>query len=650
MHRFSLGLDLITLVRSRDVVTIDTPTRARELIRAAGATTPEALARFAQEFGLSAADEEGITESALVERILGAELVLVRDDTPPRLGRANDTPLLDPIVPTPATTPDADTWLDLHVVHETGGLFAGARLVVEFADGELVDGALDDASRYRLDGIRTRGACEIRFYEPLRLGEEEQRRPSTGDVKRDPDDLEAIVGTAPKVGLATGRLHRLVVRLPAPAEMLAVDTGIFATGSVFATAALARAVDHLSDRLPDAPSLRLTAIAHADGTGDPDADKTLSDLRARCLRTLLINDVRDFEALAVEAGWSLLEDQAMLRGLGCNPAAIDGVPGPATQTAVEWFQEEWTRGIHHPDGLEAPLEVTGELDDATRSALRKAYLLSLSPQLAPSQLVAPEAIGCASFNIDANAPRPDRGGLAIWDKMDPRSLDFPCRKADPGACRIDERGAARCRFFRETFARSQHDEAPVFYDFEWLRLASGKINLSVVTSLPDDTRVRVHVFADVGDFDGRVRTHHGPRLLPPRGRLVGAPVDGIVRHGLCVALWTRLDDWDPFDWRQWLTDLDDDPDPDLPDFHPPLFAVEYDGGWAFSQPPGERIDRFALRHPNGRGLAFASDGSLVEFGARDHRIYPARAHRTDEHMRIVGWCAYRDFLGEEAAQ
>jgi flagellar motor protein MotB len=633
-RRFRVGLDELHLVRRRDVIHVRDRDRADRIAE-----------QIIGENDDSGADTQ---RRALANALAAGELLLVRVDEAPR---SLDRPTVRPLVGPPGSRPSevVSTWVQLEVVHETGGTFEGARFVIELPNGDLVDGVLDEASTWRLEPIQGGGPCKVRFYEPLVLSEEQQRRPSTAPARIDGRDIAARVGTAPDLRISTGRTHKVAVRPPPPVQMLRIEAGVFAAGSAFPTPALMRVLDHLAARLPDAPKLQVTPIGHADGAGDDASDKALSDRRARCIRAVLLEDLEELDAIADEEGWSLREDQAMLRGIGCNPAAIDGEAGPITERAVLWFLDEWSRGVHHPDGLDAPLEVSGELDDATRVALRRSYLLSLSPQLSEEQLAGPRGIGCASFNLEGDAKRPARGGLALWETESPRERRFPCSEGDPSACLLDDRGPERCRFYRETFSPVDVDEPPLLFDFDWLRLPSGKINLSAVTTLPDDTRVRVHMFANVRDYDGRVASHHGPAPLPERGDRVGPPLEGIVRYGVCVALWTPPSDWDPFDWRLWITDVDD-PDTerrDGPEFHPPLFAIEYDGGWAFSQPPGERIDRFALRAAERGGIALANDGTLVAFGTRSDRVHPARSRRTDEHLRIVGWCAYRDSFAEE---
>ncbi|MEM9459725.1 MAG: hypothetical protein AAGF11_36445, partial [Myxococcota bacterium] len=632
------------LVARRNVLDLRDPARARAFL---------ASGQLPAETDTTSEIAKETVIDTMVEALATGLLVPVRIDHHTRLMKAPDPrPLVEPGSPPPRPPLGrTERILELEVLHQTGGTFAGARFVVELPDGTLIDGILDDRSRWSYPGLATTEPCSVRFYEPLRLTEDQQRRPSTGPCSAGPKDSTTPVGTVVTLPLRPGARHRLVVEPPPPVPALGLDAGVFVPGQAFITPGIGASLDALTDALRDEPGLRISALANADDGADPQRAKDLSDRRALALATLLTNDADAFDALARADGWSLRHDQAMLRGLGCNPAAIDGIEGPLTRRAVRWFQAEWSDGVHHPDGLDEPL-VTGTLDEPTRRALRKAYLLALSPQLSPEQLASPHGIGCGGFTLPPPGPAPARhGSLALWSETPSPPRRFPCRTGDPGACRLDDRDAHdRCRFHRETFQIQPSPGQPTLHDFDWLRLPSGSFNLSAITSLPDGTHVRVHVMRDVQDYDGRVRHHHGHAPLPARGTPVGPPVDGIVRYGICVALWSAPDGWDPLDWRQWWTDRQPEdgraPEPGAL-FHPPLFAIEYEGGWAFSRPPGERIDRFALRNAGQEGLALTSDGGFVSFGTTPgDRIVAPQQRRADEHLQIIGWCSHRHQLQE----
>lgn len=549
--------------------------------------------------------------------------------------------------------PEPSTTINIEVVHETGGWFAGTGFTVELPDGQKIDAVLDDRSRWTFDGISGSGACSVRFHDRLALSDEEWRAPSCPPCEISGEDISTFVGHTGELSVPIGRLSRIVVRLPPKVPLVSLGAGLFIDDHAFVTASIGPALDAVAEALREDPRRRVSAVANGDLGQDAAQAKRISDARAKALVAVLTNDRTAFDELAEQESWSLRHYQAMLRALGCNPAAIDDVDGPLTQRAIRWFQAEWSRGVHDPDGLAAPLEVTGSLDHGTKAAIRRAYLLALSPQLSVEQLAPSSAIGCGAFTqAPAGGGGHLRGGLALW----PTHLhptDVPCREGDADACVIDGRGAHdQCRYHRETFVLDSIDVAPVFYDFSWLRLPTGSFNLSVVTSLPDKARVRFHVFRDVIDYDGRVLHHHGSQPLPARG-LASGTVDGIVRYGIAVALWTPPAEWDVLDWRRWFVELDrgeDAPTPTAPYFRPPLFAIEYDGGWAFSRPPGERIDRFALSNGERPGLALDNNGHFVAFSASESLVITSpRERRADEQVQIVGWCSYEHHLVQEGS-
>ncbi len=648
--KFRAGSAELSLVHTRDVHEIRTRADAMRvasvLIEQLGREGVDRLLRSVES--LHDGDLGAATE-AVIEHLLNGTLVLVRQESEPRLlDSPRVTPLSDLVDP---SEPKIErSTISLLVVHETGGLFAGARFVAETPDGRLVDGKLDDNSRWGLDDA-VAGSYLLRFAEPLVLTEEEQRRPSTNATVTEVDDHTAMVSTKAHVSVPTGRHRRLVVQVPPPAPVIAFHSGSFAHGSSLPTPGVAIALDLFAAGLPGQASQRISVIGHADGGGDDLADKALSSRRARAVRALVINDVDDFERLAAEDRWDTVHSQAMLRALGCNPAAIDGVAGPLTMQATRWFQDEYNRGVHHPDGLDDPVEVSGDLDHATLHALHQSYVLSLSPQLTAEQLIDPRVIGCASFNRAGDGPsRLRTAELALWREGTAVPAAFPCEEGNPTACRIDDRGPRRCRFHRETFAGAEPASSALFYDFEWLPLPSGKINLSALTALPDGTPVRIRLHRDVMDYNGQVRQHHGRQPLPERGTLIGAEFAGIVRFGVCVALWSKPPEWDPFDWRLWFSELGDKEDtdeaPQPATFHPPLFSVQYEEGWAFSRPPGERIDRFILENNGRPGLALSNDAGIVQFSAHSERVVTTRERRTDQHIQILGWCSYLDKIRE----
>jgi hypothetical protein len=453
--------------------------------------------------------------------------------------------------------------------------------------------------------------------------------------------------------LTTGARWQLEVPTPPRASTLVIPGSCVASNG-FPSAALGVYLARVAEVLTAIPGTKLGVFGHVDADGGHVQDKLRSDALARVVHALSTNDEAAFEALAADSTWSVAEHQAILRALGSNPAAIDGDAGALTHEAAGAFQEEWNLGWHHPDGADAPLERTGTLDAATCLALRRSYLLMLSAQFSAEQFVAPGWAGCGAFvpreQTGAGPQSSSRVVLALFGERRPAS--FPCVAADPSACRVDGIDPRRCRFYRQVVEeRRDSDASDVFYDFEWMLLPSGKVNLSVLTSLADGARPTFEVYRHVVDYDGLVR--RGTGAAGARGTLV-VTLEGIVRFGVAVAMFEPPDDWSPFDLADWCTDLDaatdgsGDPasDPDGPGglaatFRPPVFRVRAtpDGDWADSTAPGRRLDRIPVDDVREGGVAVASDGRTFEFWFEQTRAWPGERRRADEHLRVIAWQA-----------
>ncbi len=260
-------------------------------------------------------------------------------------------------------------------------------------------------------------------------------------------------GDRTRLRLASGTSWVLDVPVPPLPTTVAVPASCFADNG-FPSAVLGLYVEQITRGLADAPEARLRVFGHVAPSADAATDKRRSDALAQSMHAVLVGDEATFTALAEQQSWGASEDQAMLRSLGDNPAAIDGDAGALTALAVRCFQEEWNWGWHHPDGGTSALPLTGELDGATRASLRRAYLLMIAGQVGQDAFIETGSSGCGGYipvlaadgSVDVAGTAAGRVLVAAYGARRPRA--FPCAADDASACRIDDVAASRCRFYR----------------------------------------------------------------------------------------------------------------------------------------------------------------------------------------------------------
>jgi hypothetical protein len=615
---------------------------AREMMHAPGGAAR--LRALAEQKAFGFVDDERTIE-LIAAMLVDRELMLVRcadplNPLPPRIGPGGTHDdggrRLSDLLPR-GTTDTTPSWIELVVFGRDGLRLTGTSLQLRLPDGEQRTHRLDASGRVRLDELAREGSCEVQLVSPVAW--EVPKEPA---VAQRPDVVLRIESPRP-LKLLTGKTHRIEVA-PQPSPTTSLPAGCFALRSCFPTAAMGVFVETLAQRLQDEPNLKVGVFGHTDPTGSDATNKALSDRRARTVHTILTNDVDAFDVLAEEEPWDLAHYQAMLRGVGCNPAALDAEVGELTKLATRWFQEEWNLGIHHVDGPAQPLDVDGDLGPLTKAALRRAYLLLLSAQLAREQFHGEGWAGCASFNpIATTAPLQRRGSLVLWGRNAPAIEAFPCRAGDVSACTIDDGGLRRCKFYRLFVAEEESTTPTLMFDFEWMPLPSGKYNLSALTSLPDDTPIELQVARHVSDFSARLGVQRAS--FDAGGEPMGAKFTGLVRHGVCLGLFTPPEGWSPYDTVDWFGDVEHE-DATSGWFRPPLFRISWPGGYAWSAPPGWRIDRFVAQKAAEPALAMCNDGTFVRFATDGGRVIAPPRRRGDEHLRVVDWTRYLEFTDE----
>ncbi|MEX1361556.1 MAG: OmpA family protein [Nannocystaceae bacterium] len=510
-------------------------------------------------------------------------------------------------------------WIEVRVHDLDGAPLAGLRYRLVGPQGETAEGELAEDGLVRLDDIGSSGTCD---FELLGLGDHPRPRDKG---PRPAADVTTTITYRHEgmLRLSTNRMHCVLVQPPPPQPAASFRGAMFGRGSAFPTAAIAPLLRHAQEWAdePDNRERSLGVFAHADRSGDEQRNKELSDRRADAVFAMLTGQLQPLRDVAERDGWGVAEVQAMLRALGCNPGAIDGIEGPMTMEAVRVFRREYNADVFHQDVRareHGELEEGDALDADTRDALLDAYHAEYSVGVPPERFWGPGRMGCGEFNPftdKASIVKDRRVTLVQYGADRPRPADFPCTRDDAGACTIDDDGTRRCKFYRDNVADDALDEPFPFWDFDWLQTPKGGAHLSSMTTLPDGDQLEfivelLHQPATPEDSD------YGP---PPAPRGVElARVDGMVRKGVAYALWSPPEHYDPFDASRWFEYVPEETERRLilPAFQPPVFAIDgdTDGGpvWGLAGPPGkERRHLSFLQDLSGPATVVRNDGVFL---------------------------------------
>ena len=312
--------------------------------------------------------------------------------------------------------------------------------------------------------------------------------------------------------------------------------------------------------------------------------------------------------------------QAVLRALGCSPAAIDGERGQQTALAVRGFRRAYNRDAWHADvrpRAYADLPDGDALDEPTRKALLDAYHAEYSGRLDPARFLGPQHAGCGEFNPRGSKNADNRRvTLVVYGDDAPAPLDFPCRKNDAGACKIDGGAGSKahftCKFYRDHVDETDVDhELTPFWDLVWLRTHTGKAHLSALTHLPDTNDATFVV--SVAPGGGQPSDDSGMDGAPPDVGVVVAKLPGLIRRGVAYALWDAGSDYDPFDQRHWFRLPSETRAPAwLAPYMPPIFTIVSGTQWGISEGPGFDLPKVRFSQaPPGAVLALRASGRLV---------------------------------------
>jgi hypothetical protein len=600
------------VVPRRDVIRVDNESRARAVVREL-AQEPGALEAMLREAGIDPmpGTTEGDAEAELVRALASGRVMLVRTDEMPRLGRpAHD---VDPATPEEPIVPLAPTKsIRLSVVDYTGIPYAGLTVDIDFPDGHREKVTLDKLGRWYEEHVAGPGSCRVVFPSTVRLTAEGRRDPPLESFSARPTDLEIPPDAPRPQSLALGTTHRIVVQPPAVQTSYNFRGGLFAFDSAFPTAGISQLVKYAHESFSRDKNLKYGIFAHSDVRGDEGYNKHLADRRAKIAFAILTGDFETFQAVAKQEPWTTDHYQSLLRSLGANPGAIDGVAGDLTSLAVARFRRDYNLGLFHRFSAREPVFAAlpdgDSLDDATKNAILDAWHADVAGALEPSLFAGPKFSGCGEFNpVGADDGENRRVTLAVYGSDAPS--DFPCQSGDVDACEVDSASGMRCRFYRERIREEQERDLEYFYDFEWLRTPTGKAHLSAITTLPDtnDAEIIVQLCES-----GAPEEESGKGDAIPKVGLELARIPALIRKGIAYGLWDYPDDWDPFDVGNWFGHPGaEEGRPWLPGYNPPAFGVRTSGNWGWGGTPGQRLDRIHFTRGGPPFVVVRNDGKLV---------------------------------------
>lgn len=150
---------------------------------------------------------------------------------------------------------------------------------------------------------------------------------------------------------------------------------------------------------------KLCVLAHCSSQGSPEADRTLSALRAKNVELYVTGDrdgwARSCEAHRVEDYQHILTWIAFAHGYGCDPGEVGAPLGPDTQRALSAFREAYNHDYGAELEVEGPIMAEDwaafyDLYDESLAKMLDVEVGGLSAKRSAVQLYAPPSLGCGS--------------------------------------------------------------------------------------------------------------------------------------------------------------------------------------------------------------------------------------------------------------
>lgn len=354
------------------------------------------------------------------------------------------------------------------------------------------------------------------------------------DIRVHIDTLEYTrngLKTKQPIPLQVGEHNRVVLVRPDRAPAFAASHGGFGPNSTFPGPAVLSLLLHThrlgagEAALGSLTDKKIQVFGHADGNGSDSDNKSMSERRADVVQAWLNGDAAAMLGHASDGRWGPVEQQVMLRSLGCDPGPIDGVFEVLTEAAVTRFQERYNDLAYHHNGptpLHASLEVDGDLGPVTHEALVDAYTMKFSPRVPPDAYAEPGAAhGCGAFNA-ASPDRLDavnrRVALVVHSSEPAFPEAAPCTRGNPEACAVVDEREHSCMWYREHVTEGGAEASTHHhYAGSWLRLTNGHVLLSVLTTVSKGEALAF-----------TVREEGGEAL---------ADLKGTVQHGVGQVVW-----------------------------------------------------------------------------------------------------------------
>jgi outer membrane protein OmpA-like peptidoglycan-associated protein len=285
---------------------------------------------------------------------------------------------------------------------------------------------------------------------------EEEMPPGTYTCRATVDRPEPLTGTA-QAEVRAGETTRVVITLRPGAVIAKAYIVHFWFDKAFIEPCMRAVLRGAADHAARHPDEKVVIVGHTDLVGSDAYNQSLSERRARSVYAWLTAGrdraagIAEWEELrrprpagqlpSLHDTWSTREYQFILHDLAYYRANIDEDHGPLTSEAVRAFQ------------LDQGLPQTGQVDDATWSALIAAYLDQDRLAVPEDQFIENSGDGCNNGVIKwlgCGEKDPVRNTRDAWrpnrrtEILFVRAESFPCEVAEPETWDLPAPGGDWC--------------------------------------------------------------------------------------------------------------------------------------------------------------------------------------------------------------